>query len=71
MTELDSEPKITRNLSDEIDERRQFIRLKVRTELNQNWTELVSQLANVLEEFLGDAGRIPEALLVRHLLRHF
>src|SRR3954467_582637 len=69
MPELDGDPKIRRNSTEEINQRRQFTGLEVGAHLHQHRAELFSQVADALEEGLGRAGDVAQPLLMGDLLR--
>src|SRR5437868_7231129 len=70
MTKLDGESNIARQLSNEINESGQLTWLEVGPELNENRTELGTELANGVEELAGRSSDIAQPLLVSYLLRH-
>jgi len=55
VTELDTESKIWRKISDEVDQSRQLVRLEVRPELNENRSELLLELPRSLVKLFADA----------------
>lgn len=53
--ELDCETEVGRKLADKIHQRRQLVRLEIRTELNENWSKLLLELAGSLIKLFADA----------------
>ena len=69
MPELDRKAKIGWNTSYEMNQRRQFVRLEIGTELNENRTELLFQLTRSLVKLLPYSECVAKPLLVRDFLR--
>src|SRR3954469_5503559 len=68
--ELDGETRITRKLGQELRESRKLRRTELRSELDEDRSQLRSKLTGTVHELFENAVGVPKFSLVRDLLRH-